>query len=91
MPDTPFARRVYAVVSRIPRGRTMTYGQVAAAAGRPGAARAVGTLMSRNVDTRRVPCHRVVRADGQVGEYAFGGPRRKLALLKKEGVRDLSS
>lgn len=87
MPDTPFARKVYAVVAKILRGRTMTYGQVAAAAGRPGAARAVGTIMSRNKDTKRVPCHRVVRADGKVGDYAFGGPKRKLALLEKEGAR----
>jgi len=85
-PDTPFARKVYAFVSKIPRGQTRTYGQVASAAGRPGAARAVGTLMSKNLDTKRVPCHRVVRADGKVGEYAFGGPKKKLALLKREGV-----
>lgn len=84
--DTPFARKVYAVVAKIPRGETRTYGEVAKAAGRPGAARAVGTIMSRNTDTKRVPCHRVVRADGKVGDYAFGGPARKLAILKKEGV-----
>jgi methylated-DNA-[protein]-cysteine S-methyltransferase len=87
MPDTPFARKVYAVVAKIPRGQVRTYGQVAAAAGRPGAARAVGTLMSKNLDTARVPCHRVVRADGKIGDYAFGGPKRKLALLKQEGAR----
>ena len=85
-PDTPFARAVYHVVSKIPRGQTRTYGEVAKAAGRPGAARAVGTIMSRNTDTKRVPCHRVVRADGKVGDYAFGGPAKKLALLKKEGA-----
>ncbi len=85
-PDTPFVRAVYRVVSQIPRGETRTYGEVARAAGRPGAARAVGTIMSRNTDTKRVPCHRVVRADGKVGDYAFGGPRKKLELLKREGV-----
>ena len=85
-PDTPFARTVYAVVAKIPRGETRTYGEVAAAAGRPGAARAVGTIMSRNCDTKRVPCHRVVRADGKVGDYAFGGPAKKAALLKREGA-----
>lgn len=87
MPDSPFARKVYAAVAKIPRGKTLTYGQVAAAAGHPGAARAVGTLMSLNRNTKRVPCHRVVRADGKVGDYAFGGPARKLELLKKEGAR----
>ncbi|MEK7545456.1 MAG: MGMT family protein [Patescibacteria group bacterium] len=85
-PDTPFARAVYRVVSEIPRGETRTYGEVAAAAGRPGAARAVGTIMSRNTDTKRVPCHRVVLADGKVGDYAFGGSAKKIALLKKEGA-----
>lgn len=85
-PLTPFARAVYRVVSQIPRGETRTYGEVAKAAGRPGAARAVGTIMSRNTDTKKVPCHRVVRADGKAGEYAFGGTRRKIALLKKEGA-----
>ncbi len=84
---TPFARRVYEVVSKIPRGETRTYGEVAKAAGRPGAARAVGTIMSKNRDTKRVPCHRVIRADGTVGEYAFGGSKRKITLLKKEGAK----
>lgn len=74
-------------MAKIPRGQTRTYGQVAAAAGRPGAARAVGTIMAHNLDTKRVPCHRVVRADGKVGDYAFGGPAKKLALLKREGAR----
>ena len=74
------------MVAKIPRGQTRTYGQVAAAAGRPGAARAVGTIMSKNRDTKRVPCHRVIRADGKVGDYAFGGPKKKLALLKREGA-----
>jgi methylated-DNA-[protein]-cysteine S-methyltransferase len=86
MPVTPFARRVYEIVSKIPRGETRTYGEVAKAAGRPGAARAVGTIMSKNRDTKRVPCHRVIRADGMVGEYAFGGSKAKLALLKREGA-----
>lgn len=84
--ETTFAQKVYAIVSRIPRGETRTYGVVAKAAGRPGAARAVGTIMSKNRDTKRVPCHRVVRADGQVGDYAFGGPAKKRALLKREGA-----
>jgi O-6-methylguanine DNA methyltransferase len=48
----------------------MTYGQVAAKAGKPGAARAVGTLMSKNYNPK-IPCHRVVRSDGKVGGYAL--------------------
>jgi O-6-methylguanine DNA methyltransferase len=86
-PETPFAKAVYRIVSGIPRGKVLTYAEVAARAGHPGAARAVGSLMSRNLDTKRVPCHRVVRSDGKVGGYAFGGPKRKLELLKKEGAR----
>lgn len=74
------------MVAKIPRGQTRTYGEVAKAAGRPGAARAVGTIMAHNLDTKMVPCHRVVRADGKVGDYAFGGPAKKLALLKREGA-----
>ncbi|MFA5853847.1 MAG: MGMT family protein [Patescibacteria group bacterium] len=84
--ETPFAQKVYAIVAQIPRGETRTYGEVAKAAGRPGAARAVGTIMSKNRDTKRVPCHRVVRSDGNVGGYAFGGSKKKLALLKREGA-----
>jgi len=84
--ETPFAQKVYAIVAQIPRGETRTYGEVAKAAGRAGAARAVGTIMSKNRDIKRVPCHRVVRADGTVGNYAFGGPAKKRALLKREGA-----
>jgi O-6-methylguanine DNA methyltransferase len=85
MRETPFAKTVYAIVAQIPRGQTRTYGEVAAAAGRPGAARAVGTIMSKNRHLH-VPCHRVIRADGTIGEYAFGGPSRKRLLLKLEGA-----
>lgn len=83
-----FFRRVYGLVHRIPRGRVSTYGDVAAAAGSPGAARAVGTAMRSNQDTGKVPCHRVVRGDGTVGLYAGGpdGTARKVELLAGEGV-----
>jgi len=57
-----FARRVYGIVAHIPRGKTMTYGEVARQAGNPGAARAVGTVLSKNYDPK-IPCHRVIRAD----------------------------
>ncbi len=84
--ETPFAQKVYAIVAQIPRGQTRTYGQVAAAAGRPNAARSVGMIMSKNRDTKRVPCHRVIRADGKMCGYAFGGIEKKRALLKREGA-----
>ncbi len=83
-PPLTFADRVYALVAKIPKGATMTYGEVAAAAGSPGAARAVGTIMSKNYDPS-IPCHRVVRYDGQPGGYNRGR-RRKKQLLEMEGA-----
>ncbi len=78
-----FSERVYEIVSRIPMGKTMTYKQVAEAAGKPKAARAVGNILNKNRDTKRVPCHRVVRSDGDPGGYARGRGK-KVELLKKE-------
>jgi methylated-DNA-[protein]-cysteine S-methyltransferase len=81
---TPFQREVYLAVSRIPRGQTRSYQWVAKAIGRPGAARAVGNALNRNPFAPRVPCHRVIRADGALGGFA-GGPARKRRLLLQEG------
>lgn len=66
-----FHRKVISVVMNIPRGRTMTYGQVAALAGHPGAARAVGNIMARNPFVILVPCHRVVAKQG-LGGFGWG-------------------
>lgn len=88
--DAPeFFIRVYRVVHRIPVGRVSTYGDVAAAAGAPGAARAVGTAMRECQDSVAVPCHRVVKADGTVGHYGSGSAGRavKIRLLADEGVQ----
>lgn len=85
MKTTNFAERVRNAVRQIPKGETRTYGQVAAAIGHLGAARAVGTIMRDNYDPT-VPCHRVIRSDGKIGEYNRGGPEKKLALLHAEGV-----
>ncbi len=80
-----FAGRVRSCVRGIPKGKTMSYGQVAKAAGRPGAARAVGAIIARN-DDNSVPCHRVIRADGKIGGYnRINGPSKE-ALLRKEGA-----
>ena len=62
----------------------MTYKQVAAKAGNPLAARAVGMLMSKNFN-KKIPCHRVVRSDGKVGNYNRGGTERKMEILREEG------
>lgn len=88
MVKTDFAERVWAVVRRVPAGRVITYGEVARRAG--GSARAVGQVMRRNTDAPRLPCHRVVGANGWIGGY--GGETdgetlaRKIALLRREGV-----
>ena len=66
-----FRRKVISVVMNIPRGRTMTYGEVAALAGHPGAARAVGNVMAKNPFVILVPCHRVVAKQG-LGGFAWG-------------------
>ncbi len=80
-----FAQKVYDVVSRIPKGQTRTYKEVARLAGSPRAFRAVGTILSKNKN-RHIPCHRVIRSDGAVGGYAFGGSVQKRSLLTKEGA-----
>lgn len=80
-----FADRVRKIVAGIPKGKTMTYKQVAVKAGSPNAARAVGAVMKANHDPK-VPCHRVIRSDGIVGEYNRGGREEKLRKLRAEGA-----
>jgi O-6-methylguanine DNA methyltransferase len=79
-----FTEKVLHVVAKIPKGKVMTYGEVAAAAGSPGAARAVGTIMKHN-DDPEIPCHRVIKSDGSVGGYN-GLQGKKKQLLEKGGV-----
>lgn len=78
-----FADKVRKIVSKIPKGRTMTYKEVAAKAGNSKAARAVGAIMRGNYDDS-IPCHRVVRSDGSFGSYNRGGTLRKKEILKQE-------
>ncbi|HRH26729.1 MAG TPA: MGMT family protein [Parcubacteria group bacterium] len=80
-----FAERVKEVVRKIPKGKTMSYGEVAKYAGSPGASRAVGSIMKNNFD-KTVPCHRVIRSDGKIGDYNRGGSEKKLKLLISEGA-----
>lgn len=82
-----FTHKVYSLVSKIPRGKVATYGQITRLAGNPKAARAVGMAMKHNPDTRCIPCHRVVASDGSLGGYSVGkGIETKKELLLKEGV-----
>jgi methylated-DNA-[protein]-cysteine S-methyltransferase len=87
-PQTPFQRRVTACCRSIPRGRTLSYGEVAAKAGSPGAGRAVGQCMAANRTPLVIPCHRVVRSDGTLGGYSgHGGQKLKRLLLDLEAAR----
>jgi O-6-methylguanine DNA methyltransferase len=83
---TAFQCRVWEELTRIPYGSTRTYGEVAKAIGKPGAARAVGTACGSNPGPLIVPCHRVVRGGGALGGYGLGLPRKK-ALLAMEKQR----
>lgn len=80
-----FAQRVLAVVSKIPAGQTLTYKKVAALAGNPNAARAVGNIMNKNYDSA-IPCHRVIRSDGTAGGYNRGRAL-KAAKLRQEHIK----
>lgn len=82
---SPFAKDVLRTVAAIPRGEVRTYGWVAAQAGRPRAVRAAGTAVARNPVPLVVPCHRVVRGDGRLGNYGLGGSEAKRKLLAGEG------
>lgn len=81
--NSEFKQNVLEVVKKIPAGKTLTYGQVAALAGNPRAARAVGMIMSQNYNPE-VPCHRVIRADGKLGGFNRGGVEKKEQLLRGE-------
>lgn len=80
-----FQRRVWIEIARIPYGQTLSYAELAARAGAPGAARAAGAATGRNPHSIIVPCHRVVGSDGSLTGYA-GGIERKTRLLRIEGA-----
>lgn len=83
---TPFQRRVWQALTAIPYGETRSYRKLAAAVGSPGASRAVGTANARNPVSIFIPCHRVIRASGEVGGYS-GGSAAKGRLLALEAGR----
>lgn len=78
-----FTEKVRAIVAKIPKGKTLTYKEVATKAGNPRASRAVGAIMRTNYDPM-IPCHRVVRSDGTMGGYNRGGADRKRVILASE-------
>lgn len=84
-----FSKKVVSIVEKIPRGKTLTYKEVARKAGKPKAARAVGNILNAHYKwcikngSKTIPCHRVVRSDGKPGGYVLG-EKKKITLLKKE-------
>ena len=87
-------KKVYKVVSQIPKGKVLTYKKVAEIAGvnpPAGGARVVGFAMHANKNIIKVPCHRVVGSNGKLTGYARGGITRKREILKNEGVKFLDS
>ncbi len=79
-----FKEKVYSVVKKIPKGQTMPYKEVAKRAGKIKACRAVGNALNKNINPK-VPCHRVICSNGQIGGYRLG-KKRKMQILKKEGM-----
>jgi len=80
-----FQRKVLEKCAEIPPGEIRPYGWIAREIGNPGAVRAVGTALGRNPVPVLIPCHRVVRTDGRIGNYAFGSPMKR-QLLEHEGL-----
>ena len=83
---TEFETAVLMKALEIPRGEVRPYGWIAAEIGRPRAVRAVGTALAHNPVPLVVPCHRVVRSDGSIGQYSLGGPAAKRTILAAEGL-----
>ncbi len=80
-----FKEKVIEIVKKIPKGRTLSYKEVAKKAGNKNGARAVGNIMAKNQD-KTVPCHRVIKSDGKIGKYNGLQGKSKIEILKKEGV-----
>jgi len=85
MSKISFSEQVLEIVSKIQPGKVLTYQQVAKLSGNKNASRAVGTLMRKNQD-KKIPCHRVVRSDGCIGEYNNLQGKSKMKILISEGV-----
>lgn len=87
LPDEQFCKRVYEIAAQIPKGKVMTYGQIASLLGDPKAAREVGRAMAITPAELQIPCHRVVNKSGAMAPgYVFGGADKQRAMLEREGV-----
>ncbi len=82
--STEFRRKCYKELMKVPRGKVTTYSELAKAIGSK-AVRAVGTAMARNEKLIEIPCHRVVKSDGSIGQYV-AGQDKKIELLIAEGI-----
>jgi len=80
-----FSEKVNGVVANIPRGKTLTYTEVAKRAGNPRAYRAVGNILNKNHNPK-IPCHRVVRSDGTIGDYNRGRKKKRELLLQEKAI-----
>jgi len=86
MTSTKFQERVYAITRSIPKGETMTYGEIAKIL--KSSPRAVGQALKRNPYAPIVPCHRVIHTDGRIGGYSgVRDSKKKIKMLTEEGVR----
>ena len=82
-----FRDKVFAAVKKIPRGKTLTYKEVAKLAGRPKACCAVGSILNKNYDFE-IPCHRVIRSDGKTGGYNRGADKKEQILKKEKTIKE---
>lgn len=88
LPGTAFQKKVWSGLLKIPKGKTVTYAELARRIGKPKAVRAVANAVASNPCAPYIPCHRVIRSDGSLGGYSGkGGIKTKISLLKKEGAK----
>ena len=78
-------KKVFQVVKKIPRGKVISYKKIAELVGNPRAWRAVGNILNKNPNPKTIPCHRIIKSNGEIGGYKYG-TKRKISLLRKEGV-----
>lgn len=80
-------KKIYEVVSKIPRSKVLTYKKVAQLSGIKNP-RLVGFYLHKNIDPKKIPCHRVIKSDGTLASgYAFGGIKKQKEILEKEGIK----